>query len=179
MAKVSFGAAREAAEKSGALSTGDRFKLTEGNNRVRLLSEFLPHTSYFTPKATPGNPSPPSSRRFQWLGYVLDRKDSQVKTFFMPHTIHKFIEDLQSNEDWAFDEVPMPYDITIVATGAGTKDVKYSVTPSPKRTKLTPEEMLAFAEKKPIAEVQQAIYDKQNENPPETTRPYEPDEMPA
>lgn len=176
---ASFSTAREAAEKSGALSTGDRFKIAEGPNRVRLLSEFLPHTSYFTPKATPGNPNPPSSRRFQWLGYVLDRKDGNVKTFFMPHTIHKAVEDLENNEDWTFTELPMPYDVTIVATGAGTKDVKYTLTPSPKRVPIAPSEEAAFLAKKPIAEVQQAIYDKMNENPPEQARAYEDGEVPA
>ena len=31
----------------------------------------------------------------------------------MPHTIYKQIEGLQTNPDYAFDAVPMPYDITV------------------------------------------------------------------
>lgn len=177
MAKVSFGAAREEAEKSGALSSGDRFKITEGANRIRLMSEFIPHTSYF--KKNPTAPGP-GERRFQWFGYVLDRKDGQIKTFFMPHTIHKFIEDLQTNEDWSFDEVPMPYDVTLNATGAGTKEVKYSITPSPKRTPITEAEAEAFIAKKPIREIQAAIYEKQEKNSPDPTRDapdFDPDEV--
>lgn len=167
--KADFGAARKEAEKSGALQSGDRFKIAEGPNRIRILSEFLPHTSYFEGK-----------RRFQWLGYILDRKDGLVKTWFMPHSIHKQVEALQTNEDWTFDEVPMPYDVTLNAKGAGTKEVDYSLTPSPKRVPLTPEEQLAFAEKKDIREVQQAIYEKANEKgEPQTAREYEDGEVPA
>lgn len=176
MPKVNFGASREAAEKSGALSSGDRFKIKEGPNRVRLMSEFLPHTSYFK-----ASPQAVGQRRFQWIGYILDRVDGQVKTFFMPHTIHKFIEDLQQDSDWSFDEVPLPYDVTINAKNAGTKEVEYSVTPSPKRVPATPAELAALAEKKPIAEVQKTIYDKQNIE--DTTRAmesaFDPDELPA
>lgn len=168
MPKADFSAARKEAEKSGALQSGDRFKIAEGANRVRILSEFLPHTSYYQ-----GN------RRFQWLGYILDRKDGQVKTWFMPHSLHKFVEALQADPDWSFDEVPMPYDITVNAKGAGTKEVEYGVTPSPKRTPLTASEEAAFLGKKDIREVQQAIYEKQNENPPEQARPYEEGEVPA
>lgn len=167
--KADFGAARKEAEKSGALASGDRFKIVEGANRLRILSEFLPHTSYYQ-----------GSRRFQWLGYVLDRKDGLVKTWFMPNSIHKFIEALQSDPDWTFDEVPMPFDITLNAKGAGTKEVEYGVTPSPKRMPLTPAEEAAFLAKKPINEVQQAIYEKQNEKGEgDAPRPYDPDEMPA
>ena len=168
--KSDFGAARKAAEKSGELQSGDRFKIEEGPNRIRLLSEFLPHTSYFLPKnAKPGTVA---TRRFQWLGYILDRKDGQVKTFFMPNVIHGFVESLQADPDWSFDEVPMPYDITINAENAGKMEVKYSLTPSPKRVALTPAEEATYISKKPIEEVQQAIYDKQNE---QTTAPTTPD----
>jgi hypothetical protein len=59
--------------------------------------------------------------RFKWLCYVLDRRDAKVKPFFMPHTIYKIIEGFQQNPEYAFDEVPMPYDITIVAKGAGRR----------------------------------------------------------
>lgn len=165
--KADFGAARKEAEKSGALQSGDRFKIGEGANRVRILSEFLPHTSYYQ-----GN------RRFQWLGYIIDRKDGQVKTWFMPNSIHKFLEAIQQDPDWAFDEVPMEFDVTVNAKGAGTKEVEYGVTPSPKRVALTTAEEAAFLAKKPIAEVQQAIYEKQNETQPEQKQ-YEDGEVPA
>lgn len=170
MTKTDFSAARKQAEQSGALQSGDRFKIQEGANRLRILSEFLPHTSYYQ-----------GSRRFQWLGYILDRKDGQVKTWFMPNSIHKHIEAIQQDPDWAFDEVPMPYDITVNAKGAGTKEVEYGVTPSPKRVPLTTAEEAAFLAKKAIREVQQAIVEKQNErgDTPSDARQYEEGEIPA
>ena len=101
-----------------------------------------------------------------------------MKTWFMPNSIHKFLEAIQQDPDWAFDEVPMEFDVTVNAKGAGTKEVEYGVTPSPKRVALTTAEEAAFLAKKPIAEVQQAIYEKQNETQPEQKQ-YEDGEVPA
>jgi hypothetical protein len=55
---------------------------------------------------------------------VIDRTDGKFKLFFMPNTIYKQIEALQENPDYEFTDVPMPYDITINAKGAGSKDVE-------------------------------------------------------
>jgi hypothetical protein len=90
---VDFAANRRAAEEQGMLGAGGFFKIKEGDNRVRLLSECLPHQNYYK-----------GQKSFKWLCYVLDRKDGDVKAFFMPHTIYKSIEALQLNPDYAFNE---------------------------------------------------------------------------
>jgi hypothetical protein len=56
----------------------------------------------------------------------------------------------------------MPYDVTLTAKGAGTKDVEYGVIPARKETELTADEHDAIAEAKPIAELQAALVEKQN-----------------
>ena len=151
---VDFAASRKAAEAAGLLSSGDYLKLKEGDNRLRLMSACLPHEGSYQGR-----------RNFKWLCYVLDRVDGKVKPFFMPHTIYKKIEALQTNEDYAFDRVPMPYDLTINAKGAGTKEVEYSLIPARKETPLTPAEQTLLSEMKPLAELQVALLEKSKTGP--------------
>lgn len=148
---INFAEQRKQAEDAGLISEkGDYLKLKEGDNRFRLLSACLPHAGTFKGK-----------RNFKWLCYVLDRKDGKIKPFFMPHTVYKQIEALQMNPDYEFSEVPMPYDLTIHAKGAGTVDVVYTLMPARKNTPVTVEEQQQLADAKPLAELQQAILDKQ------------------
>lgn len=149
MGNFSFGAARKQAESEGQLSSGDTFKFKEGDNRIRLMSECLPHPGEYQ-----GRPN------FKWLCYVLDRTDGRVKVQFMPHAVYKQIEALQANPDYTFQEVPMPYDLTIRAVKAGTKEVEYSVIPARKETPLTGDEYRALSDQKPIEELQRKIREK-------------------
>lgn len=153
MPKVDFSQARKQAEADGHLGGGGFFKLKEGDNRIRLMSECLPHTSEFDGK-----------KNFKWLCYVLDRRDGDVKAFFMAHKIYKAIEALQLNPDYQFAEVPMPYDITVHAKKAGTKDVEYTMIPARKETELTDEEREKLEAAKPLDELRQAIRDKQGKS---------------
>jgi hypothetical protein len=169
MPAVDFGAQRKQAEESGMLGGGDIYKLKEGDNRIRLMSECLPHQNEFK-----------GQKSFKWLCYVLDRRDSKVKPFFMAHKIYKAIEALQMNTDYAFTDVPMPYDLTIHAKNAGTMEVEYTVMPARKEVALTVAEHDALAEVKPLKELQDAIKAKQNKTPAtdETPHPAEGDEPP-
>jgi hypothetical protein len=148
MTKVNFAEARKKAEADGLLGSGGYFKLQEGDNRVRLMSECLERPGEYNGKPT-----------FKWLCYVLDRKDGQVKPFFMAHTIYKQIEAFQLNPEYAFEEVPMPYDITINAKGAGTKEVDYTVVAARQNSQLTVDELKALEAQKPIRELQKALND--------------------
>lgn len=150
MVKVNFTANREKAEKEGLLGKGDYLKLQEGDNRIRLMSECLEHPGEYQGKPT-----------FKWLCYVLDRRDGKIKPFFMAHTIYKAIEALQMNEDYKFEEVPMPYDVTINAKGAGTKEVVYTLMPARANTPLTPAERALLTGTQPISDLQAALREKQ------------------
>lgn len=149
MPKVDFAARAKQAEAEGLIGSNDYLKLQEGVNRLRLMSECLPHVSEFKGK-----------RNFKWLCYVIDRRDGKVKPFFMAHTIYKQIVALQTNEDYAFTDVPMPYDLTVNAQGAGTKEVVYTVVPARKESAITALEHQQFSAIKPLAELQQALKDK-------------------
>lgn len=146
---VDFGKALKQAEDAGMVGGGDYFKLKEGDNRMRLMTECLPH-----PGTYQGKPN------FKWLCYVLDKRDGKAKPFFMPHSIYKQIAALQSSEDYAFYDVPMPYEIIINAKGAGTKEVVYTLLPARKETPVTAMESQSFAELKPLAELQKKLKEK-------------------
>lgn len=143
--KVNFSATRAKAEEAGLLGGGTYFNKTlkNGDNRFRLVSECLEHPGNYNGKPT-----------FKWLCLVLDKADGQVKPYFMPNTVYEEIEALQLNPDYAFDEVPMPYDLTLNIKGVKTKDVVYKVIPARASTPLTAEELAAIKEAKPVREVQ-------------------------
>ena len=142
------------AEEDYGLGKGDYFKVKDGDNKIRLLSPFLPHQSEYNGKTT-----------FKFVAWILDRKDGKVKLYFMPKTIVDEIGVLQANPEYAFEEVPMPYDLTINAENAGTIDVEYKVVAARANTELTPEELKAFEEKPPIAEVVEKLAENQKSSP--------------
>ena len=152
MPKFNFNTNYESVKKEYNLEKGQYLKLQEGANRIRLVSECLPHQSFYKNQLT-----------FKWLCQVIDRKDGIVKPFFMPNTIYRHIESLQLSEDFKFEEVPMPYDLIVMAIGAGTKEVKYSTQGARTNTPLTEEEKKAIAEAPTVQELQQKIRDNEKE----------------
>jgi len=150
MSKFNFSESYQKAEKEYDLGGGGTFKPKEGDNKIRLVSEPIPHSSFYKGK-----------KQFKWLSRVIDRADSKIKLFFMPTTIYKSIEAMQQSEDYSFDEIPMPYDLVINAKGAGTKEVVYTVLPS-KEKPLTEEEKAEIAKAEPLTKVQEKIFEKQS-----------------
>jgi len=146
---VDFGAARKAAEDAGLLGSGDYLKLKNGDNRIRLMSVCLPHPGEYK-----------GTKNFKWLCYVLDRRDGKIKPYFMQNSVYKQIEALQTNEDYAFVSVPMPYDVTVIAKNAGTIEAEYTLLPARKETALTADELDAMRAMKPLADLQKALREK-------------------
>ena len=123
-------------EEAKKAETGSYFKAKEGDNKVRLVSEFILHASSYQGRPTK-----------KFVGYVIDRTDGAIKPAFLAKTIIDIIADLQlSGDEYGFEEVPMPYDINIKATGAGTKEVQYSVIPARSNPELTEDQKKAIAE---------------------------------
>jgi hypothetical protein len=166
---TSFADARKQAEAEGLLGgAADYLKLKEGGNRMRLYSMCLPHPGTYKGQKT-----------FKWLCYVIDRTDGKFKLFFMPNTIYKQIEALQENPDYEFSDVPMPYDITVHAKGAGSKDVEYSLLPAKKETLITAAEREAYTQQTPLAEVQGKLREKEAKDAPQAgAAPINADDIP-
>jgi hypothetical protein len=155
MTKFNFGEAMEKAEKDFGLG-GDYFKVKDGDNKIRLLTPFIPHQSEFKGQVN-----------VKFVAFIWDYKDSKVKPYFMPRTIVDEIAALQSNPEYAFDELPMPYDITISAKNAGTKEVKYSVVAARQNTGLTSEQQKALEAKGTVDEYIQTLEDsRKNQTAP-------------
>jgi hypothetical protein len=135
MTKVNFSAARKKAEEAGHLGGNTAWKPKEGDNRIRLVSECLEHPGSFNGKKT-----------FKWLCFILDRVDGEVKPYFMPPNVYDQIENLQTSPDYSFDEVPMPYDITLNVKNAGKLEVVYTVIPARTNTPIMPDEAAKVAD---------------------------------
>lgn len=161
MSKTDLSALSKEAEKEGLVGSGV-FKVQEGANRIRIVAGPLKHAETYRGEA-----------RFKWLVYIIDRSDGQIKPYFMPHSIFKMIRDLQRNDDYAFEDIPMPFDVTINAKGAGTREVEYSLVPARKSTPLTADELNALDQKQPIEEFQQKLREKRSDPEPR----FDPDEV--
>lgn len=144
------------AEQEYGFGKGEYFKVQEGSNKIRVLSPFVGYESEFK-----GN------KNFKFVCWVLDRKDNVIKPYFMPVSIANMIGDLQLSDEYSFSEVPMPYDITIKATNAGTKEVTYTVIPSPTRIDITSEEHAEFSKKMSIDEFVEKLKEKAGGNAPQ------------
>jgi hypothetical protein len=144
--------------KEYGLGSGEKLKLAEGQNKVRVLSEPRMVQSVYQ-----GQPNT------KFVAWVIDRKDGKIKLFYMPKTILEGISALEETEGYAFNSLPMPYDIMVNAKGAGTKEVVYSVFPMP-ATKLTEAELEEFHAKKPIDEVVARLLENQNVSEVQTDR---------
>jgi hypothetical protein len=156
MTQFNFQANREVVAKQYNLGKGEYFKVKEGDNKIRLVSACLPHPSEYN-----GRP------QFKWLCQVLDLTDNKVKPYFMPDRIYQNIMSLQMDEDYAFDEIPMPYNINIKAENAGKMEVKYAVIPSPKRIELNQEQLNAITAAPTVDELQKKIRESEKNQPQE------------
>lgn len=123
-------------------------KFTEGENRIRILSDgavlaqhffgkgIKPSICYGIAKGCPFHKGSDKSASIKYSCYVLDRIDNTVKLSDLPYSVIKKIGDLQLNSEWAFDSFPMPYDVTVTYKSAESPANMYSVVASPKRDSL-------------------------------------------
>ena len=137
------------AEKEFGIGSKDYFKFQEGVNKFRILSDFAALQSEYLGR-----------KSVKFLTWVLDRKDAKVKLAFFPYKIAKVVAEYEAGEDFGFKSFPMPYDITVKATNAGTKGVEYIPTPG-KEVVLTSAELALVAELEPITDVRHRISEEQ------------------
>jgi len=125
------------AEKEYGLG-GGFFKVQEGDNKIRILTQFRALEEEYT------NKKGETSKSVKFYCHVIDRSNGSIKLGAFPYSIMKAVASLQMNDDYSFADMPMPYDITINAVGAGTMAVKYSVMPARNNVELTAEEKKAL-----------------------------------
>jgi hypothetical protein len=134
-------------EESGKVGGGESFKVQEGNNIIRVLSEGIYHESEYE-DAKSGKVS--VTKKF--VMFIIDRRDSKVKPYFAPYTVYKQIAQLETDPFFSFQGMPMPYDVNVKTANAGTMNAEYSVQASPNKSELTGDEIAAAREKGSIAD---------------------------
>ncbi len=146
----------------------DWFKVEEGENKIRVCvtpmfnqSRYKYGTCYegadFCKKENLGDKENLINK---WLAWIIDRKDGKLKLYNMPFTVSKSIVSLKTNAEYAFEDFPMPFDITLNVKGAGTKEVEYTVLPGRKEFSLTDEEKAALEKESPVEDIIAAMKDK-------------------
>src|SRR3990167_9694116 len=142
---------KEDEKKYNISSKGEYFQFAEGDNKIRVLSPGVPMGQHFLgnkkrpaicfgeDEGCPFHKDDSTSTRPKWVMWVFDYADNKIKLARMPYTIIQTVARLQKSSEYAFDSLPMPYDITIVAKNAGSKEVNYSVVPARSNTEISKE----------------------------------------
>lgn len=126
------------------------FNIVEGANRFVLLSHCAPLSQvYEGGKYRPAVEGDAQSK-ISIKGLCWVYQEGAVKSAKLPYTVVKMIRSLQANPDWEF-KLPFPHVLTLNAKNAGTKEVEYSLTPSPKEVEI-PKDILDILAKKPKPE---------------------------
>lgn len=123
----------------------DYFDMVEGENRFQLLTHCAPQALKWT--GTKYEPAEEGDSNVSIKGVCWVLQDETIKLAKLPYTVVKAIRALQNDPDYAFEEFPMPRVIKVNAKGAGTKEVEYSVIPSPKEVKVSKEIMEELSKK--------------------------------
>lgn len=158
------------------------WKPVEGANKIRIVAEpELTVSRYKFGVCYEGaeyckkeNLGPKENLSYKWLTWIIDRTMDKQYLYSMPFSVTKMITSLKTNEEYAFEDFPMPYDITLNVKNAGTKEVEYSVVPSRKETPLTAPELELYGTQTPIADVLDAMKEKARKTHSDAVQ--EPDE---
>jgi hypothetical protein len=158
----------------------DYFKFEKGDNRLRVLALAQdPVATHFiskgeravcigvsrgckyhgenAPKGDDGKPKKPSVK---YPAYVVDRKTNDIRLVYLPYSVVTALGDLKKDADWSFEELPMPYDVTVKYDPDASGTDMYKVVPSPKSAPITSEIRASLETMKSIDEVADAQRDK-------------------
>ena len=147
-----FSSQEDLKNKYGLSKTSDWLNLQKGDNKIRIVSDFVDYGVHtFRNKdgkyksvvcISKDNNCPYCAQhipvKVQFLGWVIDRKDGEIKLLKIGWAIAQKIRSLQESEDYGFDDLP-PYDINIIKSGEGL-NTTYTVLPARQNTPLTEEE---------------------------------------
>lgn len=128
----------------------DYFNIQEGKQQFVLLSHLAPLTQVFDNKTKKYRVAEEGDRNvsIKGVGWVL--QDGVIKQAKLPYTIVKAIKALREDPDWSFT-LPFPHTFTLTAKNAGSKEVEYNLTTSPKAVEI-PKAILDELAKKPTPE---------------------------
>jgi len=145
----------EKTAKEYKIGQGGFWRPEPGENKIRVLTAYEAYGSHWVNEGKKGRSyicigkdngckyckegSKPTAKFLYW---ILDRKDGEIKLAETGYSVVKQLGELAMSDDWKFIGAP-DYDVNIKKTGEGL-ETKYTVMPSPKRSKLTKEEQDIF-----------------------------------
>ena len=168
--------------------SGDYFKFEKGVNKLRILNKPAILAMHFFGKGEkavvcigiqegcPYHKEDDQKASIKLVTYVIDRKDDKIKLAELPLTVGYSLDNYMEDEDYAFDEFPMPYDVKITHDPDNSDPKsKYVLIPSPNKTELTEEEQKVFEEAMKKMTPEQYVERRKAKAMPEKATKY-PDE---
>jgi len=171
--------------KKGAAMFGggnsDFYKFEEGDNRVRILAiADEPIAKHFVAKKgvtcvgiengcpLHGENAPmdeksgkPRSPSIKYMAYIVDREEpNNIRLADLPYSLMKQLSDLKNDPDWSFDELPMPYSVTVKYNPDAAGTDMYKLIPSPTRVPVSAEIIEKLSHMKALDEIVHAVRDK-------------------
>lgn len=157
----------------------DFHKIGVGDTKVRILTQFekvnqlfegeYPNSKYVGMVDDLYAPKKGESVNVQGWAWAIVKEEKgpkdatakavgEIKILQVGKGILKLLAQLRGNEEYAFDDFPMPYDVTIHNTGDGP--TRYSITASRKNTEVEASDLAELEKKTPIADIIKRIRDK-------------------
>ena len=147
---------------------GGFYKLKVGDNKLRILTAFervdqlfegmYPNGKYVRMVDENYVTKGEENVNTQGWAWAIDRETGDMVILQVGRGVLKALATLRADDEYAFDDFPMPYDVNIKNTGEGP--ARYSVVASRKNTPITEEEMTELGAKTPISEILTKIKEK-------------------
>lgn len=167
-------------------SASDFYKIKEGNNVMRILTDFVKVETINTKGKYGGIVSetnqPDEDDTVQmkgWAWAIVRGSPDELKIVQFGKTILSQLVAYRKDPEYAYDAMPCPYDVNIKAIGAGTKEVEYTVIPARQNTDVTEKEIEMLNKKKTIKDIVALIVEKQDEKQeaPKVATPYQEEDI--
>ena len=147
----------------------DYFRIEEGDNRFILLSHFAPLAQTYNPGTKKYEIAGPGEKEASIKGVCWIAQEDpiegeektawNVKEAKIPYVVVKAVRDLSTDNEWDF-KLPFNHVLNLKATGAGTKEVVYSLQPSPKEIEIPAEVLSSLTDKKSPEDVVTGIKER-------------------
>jgi hypothetical protein len=156
-------------KEENAKAKSEWYKFQDGDNRVRILETPVKFAESYDPKLgylqlwhECGIKGSIKYLTRAWL-YKKDKDGNEVGELVLTKLSFKLMDaivGLMEDQDYAFESFPMPYNINVKTTGAGTTDVNYNIVPSPKLTDVPAEALEALKDQTPLADIIEKMKEK-------------------
>lgn len=158
----------------------DYFNMQEGDNKFLLLSHCAPLRQKWTGSKYELAEDGDEGVSIKGVCWVL--QDGVIKSAKLPYTVVKHIRSYQNNDEWELGEFPWTHMVTVNAKGAGTKEVEYTTTLSPKQVEISEETLKELKEKPQPEEIVEKIRAKSSKTAPRSVdypkNDINPDDIP-